>query len=89
VRSLFTRSCVCGHAHPMIPLGLAAIEDGEEVLWATGPDPAEWVSPAGAPPHRRARLRHGGNVITRGYVFADRHGDSTCRVVDPDLKERN
>jgi UDP:flavonoid glycosyltransferase YjiC (YdhE family) len=40
MRILFTSSPGWGHVHPMVPLALAFLKRGDEVLWATGADSA-------------------------------------------------
>lgn len=49
MRLLFTSFPAFGHVHPMVPLALAAMAEGDEVLWATGPDLVEWVAACGVP----------------------------------------
>ncbi len=49
MRLLFTSVPAYGHVHPMVPLALAGVEAGVEVLWATGSDLVEWVSACGVP----------------------------------------
>jgi UDP:flavonoid glycosyltransferase YjiC (YdhE family) len=49
MRLLFTSFPAYGHLHPMMPLALAAIERGDDVVVATGPNLAGWVSACGVP----------------------------------------
>ena len=40
MRVLFTSTPGWGHVHPMVPLAMAFLERGDDVLWATGSDSA-------------------------------------------------
>lgn len=40
MRVLFTATSGWGHIHPMMPLARAFVDAGDEVLWATGAEPA-------------------------------------------------
>ena len=49
MRVLFTTVPAFGHFNPIVPLAMAAVERGDEVLVATGADLCDWVSSCGLP----------------------------------------
>jgi UDP:flavonoid glycosyltransferase YjiC (YdhE family) len=57
LRALFTTVPAFGHFHPLVPLALAAVEHGDEVLVATGSRLSNWVEACGLP---HAEVEHYG-----------------------------
>ena len=49
MRTLFTTFPAYGHLHPMVPLAMAGIDRGDEVLVATGREFGDWVATCGLP----------------------------------------
>ena len=49
MRALFTTVPAIGHLHPMVPMALAAVERGDDVLVATGNRLSEYVMACGLP----------------------------------------
>jgi UDP:flavonoid glycosyltransferase YjiC (YdhE family) len=72
MKVLFTTVPAFGHFHPVVPLALAALASGDEVLVATGPRLADWVPACGLP---YVRAGHSGSWSTEEREQARQWGE--------------